>query len=1350
LSKSMIHPLRTLFTQPRTHTRLWCAILWNAVFLLLIPAAYAQTTSSISGTIRDGLGALVPSAKVTLVNEDSKAIRNTKSNGEGFFTFVAVQPATYSVQISMAGFESWKVTGIEVHPGDSLSIPKINLAIGKVVESVTVTAEVAGVMQDSGEHSTLIGAGDIARLSTTGRDALELVSTLPGFTLNAGTGLTNTGADYTTTSFGSGQLGSFGANGSAPQQGFVSITSDGAQVIDVGDMGGTTANINMDQVQEVKVQTSNFGADEAKGPIVINAVGKSGGASYHGSLYVYDRNHIFNSNDWLSNDQTPAVTKAPSKYFYPGGTFGGPVKIPGTHFNDRKRLTFLVAYEYYNQLTNTNGSFAGPQYAFIPTPRMLGTDPTAPSPGSYDFSYDSLGAAFNTSAAGLEAGCTQDYTITAAYSNVGGDCHSPQTVLATGSTPGVGGGIDQNGNTIGTSGFLSAINPAMATYTSLYPKINRVPQAAGGYASDGYNWAQNVMASNNGFQFHGRVDENISDSLKLYGSFNWEKVNTQSPLNNVYYNPPDTVPFSTPEDSHGDSKYGSLNLTKVVNTTMTNELIVAGMLFNQPQQFQDRSKALDTGTPWESAGYEGGPLKNGNKQLPRIYSYETIGIPNFSFGDVPASNEFLKKSSWNVSDNLTKSYRTHTVKLGIYAEQSRNNSVVLGSDANSSITFARWEGCLSNQAAPIAIPPGPNTYLTPKSSSLGNTAANFLAGCPGGYNQSSNDPNVDMYFNTLEFYATDEWKVNAKLTLTLGIRLSHLPPWVDSHGVGAAVWDTTKVTPHQFDANMTLDASTWPGISWHKEDHSVPVTGFASRPLFYSPRLGIAYDLRGDGKTVFRGGWGAYRSRDSFNIDANAVTTGIDLVDHNMYGSNSCTLDQLMNGYDPNTATQSGSQVVQCGWYSNGTIGFSIPTTNIQTAGITPNVSADDPHDSEQPVTYNYNFTVDRQLPFGSMLEVAYVGNQSAHLSTLGNTSNALYSLQNQNAIPLGAFFGPNPQVGGGALTGETIPTATLGGSSTLANQYRPYPNYAGIFVPHHTNWANYNALQISLNKQRGSLAIGANYTLSKALGVRGNYDTGNTADPVNANHDYGIVSFDRPQAFNVTYSYQEGKKFRGRRELGWVLNNWELSGITKLASGPDLSVLNGNTNYNLSASVGYAYGSLPALQTEGINVGAPEWLGSSDYLLQPTVTCDPRKGLHSALLSGTQVSKQYINGACFGLPAQGTQGAWTLPDVHGPSYFSSDLSVFKDIQMNDRQQLQLRMSAFNFLNHPISSFNPSNLSALNLTFADPKCNTTTGAGCVYSESAAIAGLSLQNSGFGYTPYKFGVRIVEFGVKYNF
>ncbi len=305
------------------------------------------------------------------------------------------------------------------------------------------------------------------------------------------------------------------------------------------------------------------------------------------------------------------------------------------------------------------------------------------------------------------------------------------------------------------------------------------------------------------------------------------------------------------------------------------------------------------------------------------------------------------------------------------------------------------------------------------------------------------------------------------------------------------------------------------------------------------------------------------------------------------------------------------------------------------------------------------------------------------------------------------------------------------------------------MYVPHHTNWANYNAIQVSLNKQRGSLVVGINYTWSKAMGVRGKYDTGNTADPVNARHDYGVVSFDRPQAANFTSSFQEGNKFHGNRQLGWVLNSWELSGITKLASGPDLAILNGSTNFGFSASAGY-YTDPSRTTNVSIPVGAAEWLGSSDYLLQPTVNCDPQLGLHSAILSGTKESRQYANGNCFGLPAQGTQGAWNLPDVHGPAFFSSDLSVYRDIQLNDRQNLQFRMSGFNFLNHPISSFNNNDLAALNLTFADPACNQKTGAGCLYSQEAAFAGLTLQNAGFGYTPYKFGVRIVEFGVKYNF
>ena len=1290
-----------------------------AAMLLLVSVAGAQNTASISGTVRDISDALVPGAKVTLINQSSKATRDTTSNGESFFNFIAVPPAIYTVRIQKAGFETFAVTGLEVHPGDSLTLPKIGLKIGRVEESITVTSEIAGVMLDSGEHSTLITSADIARLSTVGRDAEELVSILPGFTLN--NGLSNAGPDYTTTSFSSGNLSSMGANGSAPSSGQVNVVTDSVQIIDPGNMGAATANINMDQVQEVKVQTSNFGADEAKGPIVINAVGKSGGSDYHGGLYMYARDHIFNSNDWQSNYAGVAI--APSKYYYPGGTIGGPIRIPGTNFNKSKKLTFWLGFEYYDQLNNTNGTYGGPIYAFIPTKSMQ----------AGDLSPASLAAAFNVPTAGLLAGCPEDYSQSAAYSNIGGDCFSPAN-----------GTLDQNGQPV-NGGQLNSIDPAMATFTKLYPTPNTTPEpTATGYASSGYNWVKNVMATNNGFQLHGRVDENISDSLKVYGVYNWEKVNTQNPMNNIYYNPPNTVPYPTPLDSYGNSNYGSLNVTKVLSPSMTNELSMGGSYLDQPQQFEKRSASLDTGTPWAAAGYSGGALKNGITQLPRIYSYEGIGIPNFSFGYVPPAGEYLRKSSVNVTDNFTKVLHTHTIKGGVYAEQTRNNNITLGSQANGTITFDRWAGCLPNQTAPALT--GTGTLASVSGAGMGNTVGNFLIGCTGGYSQASSDPMQDLYFNTLEFYATDEWKVTKKLTLTYGIRLSHLPAWSDAHGIGAAVWDPTKYNPiaeHVFNPNTTESATTWPGISWHQINPSIPVSGNVTSMLFYQPRVGFAYDLYGTGKTVFRGGFGLYRSRDPAGYTGGGVSTATNLLNYGVNSSSSfssnCSVDQLFNSAPISTPLANypvGSKVLACGYYSGSVSGGSYTGSPVfgdsSAASGVPggdgSITALNPHDSEQPLTYNYNLTVDQQLPRGVSFEIAYVGNQGKDLETSSN-------LENQNVIPLGAFFKPDP------LTGISNPVNNIANSS----DYRPYPNYTQVNVPTHSLWSNYNALQVSLNKQRGNLVFGINYTWAKTM-----YVNGGGPDPVNPVHDYGIASWDRPNVVNFSYSYQEGKKFHGNRELGWLLNSWELSGITSLTSGPDLAI-NSSTNFGFSAGASY-YTNSARTTSVSIPVGAQEWLGSSDYNLQPTVTCNPGANLHTQPATpGNPLVRQYANGNCFGLPAQGTQGWWNLPATRGPAYFKSDLSIYKDIPLHEQQSVQLRMSGFNFLNHPLYTFNGANTgNALNLTFADPACNQTTGGGCFYTQQAALAGLQLENAGFGLTASKTGVRIVEFAVKYNF
>ena len=1264
-----------------------------ALLLFCTSVSRAQQTGSISGTVRDTSDALVPGATVTLTNEASKATRTDTSNGQGFFSFLAVQPATYTVRIQMKNFEGWKVTGIEVHTGDSLTVPNVRLTVGRVTEELSVTATVAGVALNSPEHSTLITAEDIKRLSTVGRDAAELVSILPGFTINAGTGLQNQGADYSVTTFG-GNLGAYGSNGAAPQQGLVNITSDGAQVIDPGDMGGTVANINMDQVQEVKVQTANFGADEAKGPIVINAVGKSGGSQYHGSLYGYLRNSALNANDWLSNYVGAARTQA--RYGYPGANVGGPVKVPGTHFNQSKRLVFWTGYEQYVQVQNANGG--SPLLAFIPTPAMLGGD----------LSPESIASALSVSKDDLAAGCSADYSQTSAFSNVGGICWSPDKAL------------DQNGNTV-TGGRLNTVDPAVGAYTKWYPAINRVPRPSGNFATDGFNYVSNPTATHNGFQSHSRIDQNFSDSLKLYATFNWEKVNDESPLNNIYYNPTGTIPYPTPHFSNAYSKVGSINLTKTLGNSTTNELVATGVYFYEPQQFGNRSLALDTGTPWAAAGYSGGWLKNGDTQLPRIVGYESVGIPSFSMGYVPPGGEFLRKSSWNVADSITRVIHTHTIKAGIYVEQTRNNSVTLGSDFNGVLSFMRWDSCYVNQDQ--VIPGG----ALPPTTGLGNAVANFLGGCPLGYNQSSFDPSTDLYFNSLEGYATDEWKLGSKLTLTYGLRISHLPPWTDAHGVGAAVWDPSTLTKGVVFPGMTADTKTWQGISWHQRDRSIPVSGIDPHGLFYSPRVGIAYDLYGNGKTTFRGGFGLYRSHDGVGLVGGAVNTGIDLVSHSIVGGSSCTYGQLFNPV--------GAHTFPCEHYTTSGPGAGgEPLVNGQV-----NAPALNRKDNEQPLTYNYNFTVDQLLPYGVSFEVAYVGNQSTYLSTLGN-------LQNQNVIPLGAYFGPDP------VTGITNPPANI--NSTVGADYRPYPNYQQVNVPMHTNWANYNALQASINKQRGSLVFGVNYTWSKSLAVRGNYDTGYIPDPVNPHHDYGITAFNRPQAVNFTYSYQEGKKFKGTRILQPVLNGWELAGITTLTSGPDLAVLNGSTSFGFSAGANYYVQGSNGLTAISVPITAANYLGSPDYTLQPTVTCNPRANLRSSIDTSTGIQRtahRFVNGNCFGIPTPGSQGWWNLPDVHGPAYFKSDLSLYKDFQISERQSLQFRMAGFNFLNHPITSFNNANLNNLNLTYADPTCDTKTGAGACYtSESAALAGAVLNNANFGTTYYKVGQRVVEFGLKYNF
>ncbi len=1248
---------------------------------------HAQTTATLDGIVKDNTGALVPGAKILLQSEKSvDARRTTTSNGEGFFTIIAIQPDTYDVIVTMGGFESFTVKGLEIHPGDHESLSKIALKIGQVTEKVTVSAEGAGASMDSPEKSALITADDIKRLSTVGRDATELIKFLPGFAVSTGGGLSNasTSNNAQQMGFGSSSTSSFSANGATPQTGATTVVSDGASVMDPGDMGASISNVNMDMVQEIKVETSNFGADSAKGPVVISAVGKSGGSSYHGTAYFFARNSILNSNDWYSNHSSTPVPRPPTEYYYPGANVGGPILIPGTNFNHNKKLTFFTGFEYYKQT-----SFDGLLLSFIPTTRMLGGDLTP----------DSIAQALNTNATALEASCPAFYNsngvVGQSLSNSGGICYSPgvsETTYTQQNCLIVAGVIQASPNNAAgcVPGSLLPVDPHSAIYAKFWPKPNRTPQGGNGFLSDGYNYQNPLASSHNGYQYRGRVDENFTDSLKLYVTYNLEKINDEITVDNVYYAGSDVIPYPTPAFTYGKSNQVSINLTKVVGASLTNEVILAGTLFNSPDQLANRNLVQDSSTGWSGGRY----YNNGALQLPGIRDYEE-GVPDFAMGYFPANSAFLHKFSANGGDNLTKQIGRHSIKVGFYGELTANNQVPYNFTQGLNAFNHYDAGCITNDGK--------------QTSQLHNNVANFLQGCSS-FTQSSSSINADLHFKTLDFYLTDEWKATKRLTLTYGLRFDHLGAWYSPDGVGLAVW--TPPSQHQI-FNVTQDPLTYPGISSHKTDSSDPLSGQASRLFFYSPRAGLSYDLYGDGKTVLRGGWGAYRFHDSYNDSAGPLNTEIGIQTYNTPSNISCTYGQIQN---QGVADAAGKTLPA---------GQGCPVSSAGSTVAPFAVYAFDKRDDQQPVTYNYNFTVDQILPRNMQIELSYVGNQSADIFTEGN-------LSNQNYIPLGGLFQPDPISGAVTQPGNT---------QQVQADYRPYPNYTQVYVPHHIAYSNYNALQASFNKQKGSVIFGVNYTWAKALGIRGDYRTGAVGDPSTLRHNYGYLGFNRNNAVNGTYSWQVGSLYKGNKFVAAFVNQWEFSGITSLQSGPDVAVLNGTSNTNFGLGGGVAYTPVGNTVPVQLSLSNTNLLGTPDINLQPTVLCDPRVNRHNDPTLGNQ----YINGSCFGLPKLGTNGSWDLPDTHGPLYFNTDLTVQRDFRLREHQDLQFRLAGFNFLNHPLYTFNQgSNPQGLTLNYGLPTGFVAT------NPAQAFAAATQNTANFGYTPFKQGYRIVELGARYNF
>src|SRR5690349_10724227 len=340
------------------------SILAIAAMLMFVSlAGNAQTTNAtLTGTVFDSSGAIVPKANVILTNESSGDLRRTVSNSDGYFTFAAVPPGSYTIRVEMAGFAAWETTSVVLNASDKRNVSGIRLTPGAAKETITVEATAAQITPiDSGEKSTLITEKIMQNVAIVGQNAAEFIKIMPGMAFTGGV-VNQSSYAASDERTGSGPVGNFSANGT--RTGALDITSDGAHIIDPGCNCGQAMNTNADMTSELKVMTSNFGADESKGPVVISAIGKSGGQQFHGEAYAYARSWHLNANDPQNKDA--GFARPETKYFYPGGNIGGPLIIPHTNFNhNRDKLFFFFGTEYYKQNVD-NGVY----HAVVPTAAM--------------------------------------------------------------------------------------------------------------------------------------------------------------------------------------------------------------------------------------------------------------------------------------------------------------------------------------------------------------------------------------------------------------------------------------------------------------------------------------------------------------------------------------------------------------------------------------------------------------------------------------------------------------------------------------------------------------------------------------------------------------------------------------------------------------------------------------------------------------------------------------------------------------------------------------------------------------------------------------------------------------------
>lgn len=1050
----------------------------------------------------------------------------------------------------------------------------------------------------------------------------------------------------------------------------LNFTVDGITDMDTGSNTSVQYEPNLDSIQELRVLTSNYQAEyghTSSGAITV--VTKNGTQQFHGTAQWNHRHEEFNADTWANNHNIKVINgvgyatpRVPYRYNIETYSIGGPVFIPKHYNRDRKK-----AFLFWSQ--ERTGQFVSGGTSTVYTPTALER--------KGDFSQSLL--------------------------------NNGQQIQVLDPNNVVGGKNQQfPGNVIPAS----RINTIGQNTLNFFPLPNGfVPTTASQINVDNY--------SEQGSAIHPRLNTVLRGDYyftpKLSGYFRF--INDADYMYGLYSG----VPFSTdvggllgakgispinhPNGGHSDAG----TLTYTITPTLVNET-TAGYTWDQYtyetlDNFATEARSI-VGLP---ALF---PIPTTDSQGP-LNGYAPINIlPEFSFGTPQnavsytrsgssAGQEIATNPTWYYIDNLSKVVGHHAFKAGIYVEFNTKYQCSCQNYAGN-YSFA------SNTSVPLL-----NTN---------DGFANALLGNVNSYSQRNVEQTLNYVYQNYEEFVQDNWKVNRRLTLDLGVRFYHQSPQDDNNFTvanffpsqysrtaesrlyvpfcsnGAATCSANNglaardpLTGATASSSYIGDLIPNSGVPSSGEfvlgQNGVPEAMYHQQALVAAPRLGFAYDLLGDGKTALRGGWGIFYNR----------------LDGNQY--------YPLSGQPPTSYTVSVSQLT-LGQVAAANTG-AVPAISTQ-QGVSPfginSYPAEVPWDTVQSASAGIQHTFGNNLVVDIGYALQYVYNE--HIPT-GNTVDINY-------IPVGTRW---------PFTPSNLDPTTGGSTSNSLNDNllrTIYPGYGSINQASFVGHSNYNALEVKVNKAYShGLSFGSAFTYSKAMGTT-SYSpvlTGVNGIPSNEAWNYGRASTDRPINLQVSYAYDlpgvaKAMHWKG---VGYVTDGWQLSGITVVQSGIPYSPGCSTTSGSLAVTGGYT--------------------GTPDVSQRCEVIGNPFSNIPT---NGN--GKVYFNPAAFAMPAlaTGPNNSLVGPPVFGnlgggagiftgPTFTNFDMTLSKIIPLgSEKRTLKFQAQAYNVFNHPEFNNGTSNVINSGIQF-----NPTTN---------QVSNLS----SLGYANATLPARIMAFSVRLQF